>query len=101
LRAVGDNATAAATELIKSITPAQQELWTQASDPEDWANESFAIARAAATRYCTQQGGSCNQPADEVVIDEAYIEANKAVVRTQLAKAGVRLAHLLNKALAP
>ncbi|MEY9230994.1 hypothetical protein ABIF68_010318 [Bradyrhizobium japonicum] len=100
-RGVGDNPTAAAADLIKSITPAQQELWTQASDPGDWANESFEITRTATTRYCTQQVGSCNQPSDEVVVDEAYILVNKAIVRTQLAKAGARLAHLLNKALRP
>lgn len=101
MRGVGDNPTAAAADLIKSVTPAQQELWTQASDPGDWANESFEITRTAATRYCTQQVGSCNQPSDEVVVDEASILVNKAIVRTQLAKAGARLAHLLNKALRP
>lgn len=101
LRAVGEDPVAAATELVKSITPAQQELWTQASDPRDWANESFAITRAAATRYCLQQGASCNQPTDDVTVDNAYIQGNRDIVRTQLAKAGVRLAHLLNKAVQP
>ena len=101
LKAVGDNPTAAAADLVRAITPAMQELWTQASDPRDWANESFAISRAASTKYCVQQGGSCNQPSDDVTINESYIQANKAVVRTQLTKAGARLAHLLNKALQP
>jgi hypothetical protein len=33
----------AATELMKTITPAKIESWTH-SKPMDWANESFAIA---------------------------------------------------------
>jgi hypothetical protein len=34
-----------------------------------------------------------------VTIDEAYVAANTAVVREQLQKSGVRLAHLLDAAL--
>ncbi|UWU82997.1 S1/P1 nuclease [Bradyrhizobium yuanmingense] len=101
LKTVGEDPIAAASDIAKSITPALQELWTQASDPRDWANESFAISRAAATQYCVRHGDSCDQPTDDIVIDAAYIEANREVVRTQLAKAGVRLAHLLNKVLQP
>jgi hypothetical protein len=76
LNAVGEDPIAAASDLIKLITPAQQELWSQASDPRDWANEAFVVTRATATRYCIQQGSSCNQPSDEVTIDEAYIQAS-------------------------
>jgi hypothetical protein len=84
LKAVGEDPRAAAADLVKSITPAQQELWTQASDPRDWANESFAITRAAATQYCLQQGAACNQSADDIVIDDAYIQANRDVFAPSL-----------------
>ncbi len=39
----------AATELMKTITPAGIESWTH-SVPIDWANESFAIAEQARTK---------------------------------------------------
>jgi S1/P1 Nuclease len=98
LRAVGDDANQAATELLKTITPARMEGWTH-SEPMDWANESFAIAEQVQTKYCVRQGASCDQPAGKETIDDAYIVANVPVVREQLQKAGVRLAHLLDAAL--
>jgi hypothetical protein len=42
-KAVGADVGEAATELMKSITPAKIQSWTQAG-PKDLANESFAIA---------------------------------------------------------
>jgi hypothetical protein len=75
-----------------------KEQWTQASNPADWANESLAITRAARRRYCAQQGSSCSRPSGDLAIDAAYVQANQALVRQQLAKAGVRLAHLLETA---
>jgi hypothetical protein len=88
----------AATELMKSITPAKIESWTH-SDPMDWANESFAIAEQAQTKYCIRQGASCEQPSGKVRIDTAYVTANTPIVREQLQKAAVRLAHMLDAAL--
>jgi hypothetical protein len=98
LKAVGDDADQAATDLLKTVTPAKTETWTR-SEPMDWANESFAIAEQAQTKYCTRQGASCDQPAWKVTIDAAYVAANAPIVREQLQKAGVRLAHLLDAAL--
>jgi hypothetical protein len=98
LKAVGEDVGEAATELMKSITPAKIESWTR-SEPIDWANESFAIAEQAQTKYCIRQGASCDQPAGKVKIDAAYVAANTPIVREQLQKAGVRLAHLLDAAL--
>ena len=90
---------AAATELMKSITPAKIEECTH-SDPVDWANESFAIAERAQTKYCVPHGTSCDLPEPaKVKIDAAYVEANTPIVREQLQKAGVRLAHLLDATL--
>jgi hypothetical protein len=98
LKAAGDNADQAAADLMKTITPAKIESWTR-SAPMDWANESFAIAEQAQTKYCVRQGASCDQPAGKVKIDAAYVAANSPIVREQLQKAGVRLAHELDAAL--
>ena len=97
LEAVGSDVRAAATDLMQSITPGLREQWT-ATAPRDWANESYKITRAPATKYCVQQGGSCEPGAESVDVDGSYVQANKAIVRQQLSKAGVRLAHLLNEA---
>jgi len=98
LKAVGEDVDEAATELMKTITPARIESWTH-SEPMDWANESFAIAEQAQTKYCIRQGASCDQPAGKVTVDAAYVVVNTPIVREQLQKAGVRLAHLLDAAL--
>jgi hypothetical protein len=69
----------AATDLMKSITPAKIEEWTH-SDPVDWANESFAIAERPGTKYCVHQGASCELPSSaKVKIDAAYVEANTPI----------------------
>jgi S1/P1 Nuclease len=96
--AVGGDVGEAATELMKTITPAKIERWTR-SVPMDWANESFAIAEQAQTKYCIRQGASCERPSEKVTIDAAYVAANAPIVREQLQKAGARLAHLLDAAL--
>jgi hypothetical protein len=99
LKAVGEDVNEAATELLKTITPARIESWTH-SKPKDWANESFAIAEQAQTKYCIRQGASCEHQSGKVAIDATYVAANAPIVREQLQKAGVRLAHLLDAALA-
>jgi hypothetical protein len=98
LRAVGEDANQTATELMKTITPGKIESWGH-SEPMDWANESFTIAEQAQTKYCIRQGASCDQLAGKVTIDAAYVVTNAPIVREQLQKAGVRLAHLLDAAL--
>jgi hypothetical protein len=98
LKAVGEGAGEATTALLKTITPAKIESWTH-SAPMDWANESFIIAEQAQTKYCTRQGASCDHPTGKVTIDAAYVAANGPIVKEQLRKAGVRLAHLLDAAL--
>ncbi|MEA2908864.1 MAG: nuclease [Bradyrhizobium sp.] len=98
LKAVGEDVGGAAGELMKTITPARIESWTH-SEPMDWANESFAIAEQARTEYCIRQGASCDHPPGKVQIDAAYVAVNTPIVREQLQKAGVRLAHMLDAAL--
>jgi hypothetical protein len=98
LRAVGEDVNESATELMKTITPGRIESWNH-SNPMDWANESFAIAEQARTEYCIRQGASCDHPSGKVKIDAAYVAVNTPIVREQLQKAGVRLAHMLDAAL--
>jgi S1/P1 Nuclease len=98
LKAVGEDVGEAATELVKTITPAKIEGWTHL-DPMDWANETFTIAEQAQTKYCIRQGASCDHPLGKVNIDAAYVVANAPIIREQLQKAGIRLAHLLDAAL--
>ena len=94
--AVGADFAAATTELIDGITPEMITKWS-ASDPRDWANESFAIAEAVKTGYCVMHDASCDLPsAGNVTVDAAYLQANEPIVKEQLQKAGVRLARLLD-----
>src|SRR5712671_6894787 len=96
--AIGSDVNAAVTDLLNSFDAAIREEWTTTS-PKDWANESFAIAEAAATKYCMQTGSSCDLPSGSVAIDAAYVSANVPILREQLVKSGVRLTHLLETVL--
>jgi hypothetical protein len=96
--AVGKSVVAAATDLVKAITPAKRETWVHA-EPFEWANESFAVAESAKAKYCVREGNSCEPPpSGSVQIDEAYLDATVPLIREQLQKGGVRLAHLLDAA---
>ncbi len=97
LYAVGPDALEAATDLADAITPEMRERWN-ASDPRDWANESFAVTEAVKTGYCVMHGSSCDLPGGSVSIGAGYLDANEPVVKEQLQKAGVRLARLLDVA---
>jgi hypothetical protein len=95
---VGSDVVKATASLITTITPAMRVQWLDAS-PRDWANETFAIAKAPTTRYCVMHGQSCDLSGETLTITTEYSEANKPVVREQLQKAAVRLADILDKAL--
>ena len=53
-------------------------------DPVSWANASWKLAKGALVQSCAN-------------IDEAYYTRERPIVDQQLALAGLRLAHLLNK----
>jgi hypothetical protein len=84
--------------VLKAVGENAGESWTR-SKPIDWANESFAIAEQAQTKYCIRQGASCDHPSGKVTIDAAYVVAKTPIIREQLQKAGVRLVHMLDAAL--
>ncbi|MGC4061116.1 MAG: S1/P1 nuclease [Aquabacterium sp.] len=92
--ALGANDTAIANALIAQITPAQQAQWRQGK-PADWAQESFQLARDEA--YGKLPAPQAN---GAYVLDSGYVDNAEQVVRQQLSRAGVRLAMVLNQALA-
>src|SRR5262249_46746157 len=58
-KAIGPDVLVGVSDLLRTITPGMKEEWNT-TNPRDWANESFAIARAPATKYCVQHGSSCD-----------------------------------------
>jgi hypothetical protein len=87
---LGYNADAIAGEIDHAVTPAQRKSW-QAGAPADWANESYRIARDEI--YPVSRGRRTMR------LPASYPGSERLVVRQQLARAGVRLAWLLNATL--
>jgi len=109
-KAVGTDPRAAAFALEAEITAADRAAWV-ATGPTGWANESFATTIAAGTQYCVAGGGVCqyqagnvefdqDEPEKQVVVDGAYVAMSTPIIRNRLKRAGVRLAHVLDQALA-
>lgn len=90
-----------AAQLAEAITPEQRQQWTT-GDPWEWALESHELARTRAYRFSDGKDVpfTWSRPGMDLT-RENYIDAAVPVVREQLQKAGVRLAHLLNTALDP
>jgi len=87
---LGPDADAAAGNIERGITPARRQDW-QSGSASRWANESHAIAREHV--YPPLQG------ARNVRLPRDYADREAPLARILLAKAGVRLAWLLNSAL--
>jgi hypothetical protein len=64
-------------ELQAGITDEQRAEWL-ASNPVDWANESFVVAREPGVQYCIMVDGACQYAADNREFDEG--EPEKVVV---------------------
>jgi hypothetical protein len=80
--------------LTARITPAQRSAWEKGA-PADWAMESFRLCRDDAYGRLGRP-----RPGKPVALGRAYVDRAMAVVRLQLCRAGVRLAAMLNRALA-
>lgn len=80
--------------LNAEITPAELAAW-QTFDLQAWASESFNLAQ---TKGYTKPDGQRVMEND--LLSDAYFNAAAPIVREQLKKAGVRLAHLINAAAA-
>ena len=84
--------------ILSELTPEQRSSWGGGTT-EDWARESWDVARQFA--YGTVMAAPCGPlPETEPVIDEATTRRLIPVVREQVAKGGLRLARLLDEALA-
>jgi hypothetical protein len=98
-----------ASELRSRVTDTERAAWTS-TGAKEWANESFAITTAAAVWYCVKTETGCwyeedNETLDPdeakkvVTVDEAYMDAHLPTITQRLTQAGIRLGHLLNRAL--
>lgn len=90
----GIDAHAVADQWIPVITDADSRAWQQGA-PENWAQQGFELARD----HCYK---TLPPPDAKGVyhLEGAYIDDASGVVNLQLHKAGLRLAKILNKALA-
>ena len=96
-RSLGTDVAAVAGQLRGTIIDRQRSEWL-ASGPTEWANESFAVATSAAVGYCVRTDAGCWYDAGRERLEPGSPER---IVRDRLARAGVRLARLLNRALDP
>jgi hypothetical protein len=83
-----------AGRLIGQISEEQRQAWSSGT-PADWATEAFALARRGAYGLLTPPGDH-----GKYSLPSAYGEQAERDVALQLSRAGVRLAMVLNQALA-
>jgi len=104
----GDSYTLA-RDLFDEVTD-QDRAKLRASNPIDWAKESFGISVSPDVWYCVRTDAGCwyaadskrleeGEPERTVVVDRLYIETHTPTVQDRPVKAGVRLGGLLNQAL--
>jgi nuclease S1 len=84
-----------AARLLSEITDDQRNCWRKGT-VKDWVWDSHTIAVSTVYRFAD---GKALPPRDEPAVeltDENYAKANRAIVREQLKKGGIRLAKVLN-----
>ena len=87
VEALGADPSADAAD-IEAALPAEEKARMMAGAPADWANEAFQIGTSDIYARLPAQG--------PVRLPRDYASRERAVVRQQLARAGMRLAMLLN-----
>ncbi|WP_375383369.1 S1/P1 nuclease [uncultured Sphingomonas sp.] len=97
VEAFGTDPAQVAATLRARITPALRQQWQQGT-PTSWAQEAFQVARS--TAYTIGSPAGCPQDATPVALPAGYAEQAQAAAAVQLERAGVRLAAVLDKALA-
>lgn len=85
----GSDASTVAGALDGAVTPAMRTA-AMSGTPADWANEGFLIAKRDVYAHWTGQP----QP---LQVPESYVRDEGLVIKTQLVRAGLRLAWYLNK----
>ena len=88
---LGSSAMAIAERLIARITPAQRRQWARGT-PSEWAKESYRLAKRIA--YGELPAADSR---GRYRLSESYVAEATAATEEQLAKAGVRLAYVLNR----
>ena len=91
------NAFSSGTTLNQSITAQEKHDW-QAGTTKKWAMESYHLARTVAY---TRTDGTMLPTTGTPNLNQAYVDQAKPVVVSQIKKAGIRLAKVLNEALKP
>jgi hypothetical protein len=95
----------AAEQIAAKLTAVEIRKWSGGT-PEDWARESYELARSLVYRFPAEPNGKVSFPVRKgetdacgpvplYRLDAGYRDSAIAAVREQLAKAGVRLALLL------
>ena len=92
--ALGQDPRETASALEAQMTPEDEASWGRGA-PADWANESFGVAKRVIYAGLSGQGGT-EAP---IILPRDYAARMRPVTATQLERAGVRLALLLNEAL--
>jgi hypothetical protein len=87
----------AEAEGLLSDTRAEERLGLAAGTVEDWSRESWQVARQVT--YGAHAADPCADRTARSVLDAGKIEAAIPVVRSQVVKAGLRLARLLDEAM--
>jgi hypothetical protein len=108
--AEGKDPMKAAGQILSAIAPGEIEKWSSGT-PEEWAQESYNQAKAVVYNFPSEAAGSkfsfpaqkgekdqCG-PVPVHRLDAGYQDRAMAAVKEQLAKAGVRLAFLLQQTL--
>lgn len=97
VRMLGEDSQLVADTLTGRITPANKTAWEK-GDPQSWALEGFELAKNVVYTLGSKPGCASDQSA--LSLPPGYGDAARDVAATQLQKAGVRLAAMLNHALA-
>jgi hypothetical protein len=96
--AVGAGPSQAALALVSEITPIEASGWSSIT-PTSWALESYQVAKTASYNASLLSGCRSGRAVGPVQLSPEYEQAAVSAARTQLKKAGVRLAAVLNDAL--
>ena len=90
-----------AKQLIRRYKDTDIPAW-QKGEVRDWMNESLAISRKVAYANLPEYSCGVAWPMEKVVnLPQSYVDAAQEVIPAQLAKAGARIAWMLNRALEP
>jgi uncharacterized protein YciI len=88
-----------AKQLVTRYQPGDVATW-QKGEVRDWMNESHALSKSLTYGKLPEFTCGVAWPAEKIVsLPQSYIDATQKVIPTQLAKAGARIAWLLNRAL--